>query len=138
MLLTTDLFRLLIISSYHAPLEGTKTNNYKSQICYKTTCISILTAVVTFVQHPYNDESILVTGCQLFILFIPRDHLHCTCKCCNHDVSDHFPMAGSTSLQRQTMWTMFHLVGAACYSHSIKTTSLATTEYNLPLCPSRV
>ncbi len=41
MLLTTDLLRLLIISSYHAPSERAKTNNYKSQIYHKATCFLV-------------------------------------------------------------------------------------------------
>lgn len=105
MLLTTDLLRLLIISSYHAPSEGAKTNSYKSQIYYKTTSTFSLTAVVTFVEHPYNDESILVTGCQLFILFVPRDHLYCACKSSNQEMSDSFPVACSMSFLRTLLLT---------------------------------
>lgn len=34
---------------------------------------------VTFVQHPYDDEPVLVAGGQLLVLLIPGDHLHCAC-----------------------------------------------------------
>jgi len=38
-----------------------------------------LTAVLTFVKHPHNDESGFITGRQLLVLLIPCHHLHCTC-----------------------------------------------------------
>lgn len=36
--------------------------------------------VSTFVEHPNNDQAILVTSCQFFILLIPSDHLNRACK----------------------------------------------------------
>lgn len=38
--------------------------------------VSHLVAVSTFVEHPNNDEAVLVTSCQFFILLIPSDHLY--------------------------------------------------------------
>lgn len=53
MLLTTDLFRLLIISSYHAPLNGAKTNN--SLFLFHYLWPLILLHRVTWVWHSPND-----------------------------------------------------------------------------------
>lgn len=49
-------------------------DNYKIQMANR--CVCNLMAVSTFVEHPNNDEAILVTGGQFFILLIPSDHLY--------------------------------------------------------------
>lgn len=70
--------------------KETKRKSYKKLVSNKITCNFSLTAAITFVQHPHNNESILVTCCQLFILFVPRDHLYCTCKYNKCDVLHYF------------------------------------------------
>lgn len=52
-----------------------------------------LDGIITSIKHPHNDESILITGRQLFMLFIPRDHLHCTCMGGSYWILDHFLMS---------------------------------------------
>lgn len=108
-LLTTDLFLLLIISSYQAPSrDKQQRNNYKSHISAKPL------AIVTFIKHPHNDEAILVTCGQFFILFVPCDHLYSTWKYNIHKVSHIFSRADDNVIQR-----------------------LENVSYNSPLCPSK-
>ena len=62
--LTTDLFLLLIISSYHEPWTG------------EVIEIEIYGLCRTYlVKHPYYDQSILIRRCQFLVRLVPCYHL---------------------------------------------------------------
>lgn len=129
MLLTTDLFRLLIISSYHAPSRRPRTEEGRRSWRPNPSngnlhVLAFSVRAVTFVQHPHDNEPILVAGGQLLVLLVPGDHLHRACRCLGQ-ASGYFPKARLASLTSASLCTP-----------DAPNSPVNTTD--LPLWPSRV